>query len=92
MASVSWQRYPSEDLVLGEWPAPVKRLAERTAPDHPSLYDVTPILPDFDDLLAARDAAEYARPSQERFGLVIDSRDRDSIERHARVMGWDDES
>lgn len=84
---LSWQRASSEDLVLAEWPAPVRRAIERTAPDHPSLYDVTPILPTFDDLLAARDADEYSRPSQER--LLIDSRDRDSIERYARVMGWE---
>lgn len=66
---MSWQRAASEDLVLAEWPAPVNRLMESLAPDHASLYDVTPILPDFDDLLAARDAEEYARPSQERFGM-----------------------
>ena len=69
MAGLTWQRAASEDLVLAEWPAPIKRLVERLAPDHPSLYDVTPILPDFADLLAERDAAEYARPSQERLGM-----------------------
>ena len=67
---VSFQQAASEDLVLGEWPAPIRRIVERMVPDHPSLYDVTPILPDFEDLLAARDANEFSRPSRERMGLV----------------------
>jgi hypothetical protein len=67
---LSWKQREADDIFVCEYPAPVKRLVERwqgrVAPESPSLLDVTPIQPTFEDLLAARDAEEYARPSQER--------------------------
>lgn len=69
---LTWNR-ADDDLVINEQPATRRRWDERPAPRHPSLYDVRPILPTFEDLLAAADANEYARPSQERLGLATAS-------------------
>ena len=77
------------DLVLDERPA-VPR-AGVVLPDH--IYDVTPILPTFDDLLEV-DKAEYSRPLAERAPrLIPDDRHPASFigprwREYAATMGW----